>query len=203
MTRRPQLTRAALLLGIGLATARAHAEDPLGVYVGGALGQSRVATDGGSLTSEQFKENHSAYKVMLGLRPIPLLGAEVEYVDFGRPGGTAGPYTMKVALKGAAACGMVYLPVPVVDVYGKLGLARLQNSTSPIAYTGPVPPGGGTCVRNVTCDLAAFSRTDTSAAYGIGAQYRLGSLAVRGEFERYTVSGGNPMLWSLGLTWGF
>jgi hypothetical protein len=61
----------------------ARAADLLGLYLGGAFGQARV--DASLPNVEQFREDHSAFKIMAGLRPIPMLGAELEYVDFGHP----------------------------------------------------------------------------------------------------------------------
>jgi hypothetical protein len=73
----------------------AVAEDLLGLYVGGAIGQSQVEATGQTIyalgnvyhDTGSFKENHSAFKGMVGIRPISPLGAEVDYTDFGHPSG--------------------------------------------------------------------------------------------------------------------
>jgi len=67
-------------------------------------------------------------------------------------------------------------------------------------------PGVGTCqVNNPNC--AWFSRrssaTNTSLAAGAGAQVKLGAWALRAEYERFNVAGGNPGLASLAATWTF
>jgi opacity protein-like surface antigen len=169
----------------------ARAADPLGLYLGGAFGQARVDT---SLpNAEQFREDHSAFKIMAGLRPIPMLGAELEYVDFGHPGRFNGIGGSDVSMKGAAAFGMFYLPVPLVDVYAKGGLARLQS-------TANVNP----CL--MCLNPVAFPprrSTNTSWTGAAGVQFKLGSVAVRGEYERFNAAGGNPHLLSLGVTWSF
>src|SRR5215470_15469133 len=74
----------ACLLALGCGAAAAHAE-LLGMYVGGAVGQARieaaersVATSVGSVSTGSFAENHSAFKVMAGLRALSFVGAEVE-----------------------------------------------------------------------------------------------------------------------------
>src|SRR5450631_3144309 len=57
--------RAAALASIVLAVApagSANAEDLLGLYLGGAVGQSRVDADGSSFNTASFRENHSAFK---------------------------------------------------------------------------------------------------------------------------------------------
>lgn len=79
---------------------------------------------------------------MAGLRPISLVGAEVEYFDFGHPSEFAGtipsglvgvpsfPVSADVKVKGSAAFAVLYLPVPVVDVFVKLGAARIQTTSN-------------------------------------------------------------------------
>jgi hypothetical protein len=83
---------AAVLL-IALPSRQARAADSLGAYVGGAIGQSRVEATGQQIDARsrvifaigRFKENHSAFKVMVGIRPISLLGAELAYSEYGHP----------------------------------------------------------------------------------------------------------------------
>jgi len=193
----------------------ANAADPLGLYVGASLGQGRVET--GSFASPgpvagvvptlgNFKENHSAYKLMVGVRPISVLGAELDYIDFGHPSGSVsasgiGSASADVTLKGPAAFALLYLPIPVVDVYLKAGLARLQsNATVNVTLNGVACP-----ILNPNCALAqAHTSANTSTlAGGIGAQFKFGSAAVRGEYERFSAVGGNPALFSVGITWAF
>jgi opacity protein-like surface antigen len=205
-----------------VASAPTWAADPLGLYVGGAVGQAHVQADnlpnpdavsGFPSSIASFRENHTAYKFMVGLRPISLVGAEVAYVDFGHPTGTVGtltlagtipvPISADVKMKGTAAFGVLYLPVPVVDIYLKAGLARLQT-TEVTTFTLPAP--FATCVISggPNCTFSSrYSATNTGLALGAGAQFKFGSLAVRGEYERFSAAGGNPSLFSLGLTWTF
>ncbi len=173
----------------------ARAEDLVGLYIGGGIGQSRVEATSPAYGTEEFKANHSAFDVMLGMRPISLLGAEVSYIDFGHPSGNLGFFPANTEMKGAAAFGIVYLPVPVVDVYFKAGLARIEstvNGTYPI--TCGIPCGS---------NLFQLSRTNTSGAGGLGAQFKFGPVALRAEYERFNAAGGNPSLLSLGVIWTF
>ena len=133
---------------------------------------------------------------MAGLRPIPVLGAEIAYVDFGHPDRLAGlgpPGWSDVSMKGAAAFGMFYLPVPLVDVYAKGGFARLQST----ANVNPCPA----CINPVA--FPPLRRTNTSWAAGAGAQFKLASVAVRAEYERFNAAGGAPYLLSVGVSWTF
>jgi hypothetical protein len=184
--------------------------------VGGAIGQGRVET--GNLSSPssaipvlptlgEFKESHSAYKAMIGIRPISLVGAELAYIDFGHPSGTVGTggtanttASADVSLKGPAAFAILYLPVPVVDVYLRVGLARLQTkANATVTLTGPL------CIDTVAiCHYSGTSSANnTGVAAGVGAQFKWGAAAVRGEDERFSAAGGNPGLVSIGRTWTF
>ena len=169
-----------------LPCARTYAADLLGLYAGGAIGQSRVEASSQGYTPDSFKENHSAYKVMVGIHPLPLLGAEVDYIDFGHPRGNLDGQQADANLKGAAAFGVLYLPVPVVDVYAKAGISRLQSSLSSVVFPG-----------------FHLNRTDAHFAAGAGVQYKFNALAIRTEYEYFTAAGEHPNLLSLGLTWTF
>jgi hypothetical protein len=185
-------------------------------FAGGARGQfelgswalrdeyKRFITAGGPELPSAFKENHSAFRVVAGLRPIPLLGAELAHIDLGHPGGHFGGLPADASMKGTAALGVLYLPLrsPAVDIYAKAGIARLQSTAHSTAFV----PGVGTCsVNHPTCSLQPFQldRTDTSFAGGAGAQVRLGSWALRAEYQQFMAAGGHPGLLSVGFTWNF
>jgi opacity protein-like surface antigen len=103
-----------------------------------------------------------------------------------------------VSEKGADAFGVIHLSVPLVDVFVKAGLARLQSTLT------SVKGGVGTCtIASPNCALFRLDRTNTGFAAGAGAQVKFGSWAVRAEYERFNAAGGNPSLVSLGLTWTF
>jgi Outer membrane protein beta-barrel domain len=181
-----------------IASPQIHAQDDLlGLYGGGSVGQSRVEADAPQYTAYEFSEHHSAFKVMAGIRPISFIGAEIEYLDLGHPSTTLGGYEADASVKGGAAYGVLYLPmgVPLLDLFGKAGVARIETT-----FNGASTPYGCfTCI----APLFHFSRTDTNVAAGVGVQYRLGPVAIRGEYERFDTSDFNPTLLSLGLTWTF
>jgi opacity protein-like surface antigen len=177
----------------------ARAADLLGLYAGGAVGQADVnSRQSFNTESLDFDVHHDAWKVMLGVRPISLVGAEIEYVDFGQPHMNTGLGITSVEDKAAILSGMLYvpLPVPYFDVFAKLGLARLENDVTahlPLACPVGFP----------SCGLFQLNRTDTQLAYGGGAQIKIKSLSVRVEYQRIQSSSGTPELFSLGLTWSF
>jgi len=192
---------------VGVATIMASASalaqapmglNPLGLYIGGGVGESHVRND--SLSG--FVENHTGWKALVGIRPISILGAEIEYTDFGHPGATGvtvAPglaYNVDASQKAVSAFGLLYwpLPIPFFDLYGKAGIARLRSNIN------------ATCVTPATCGgNPSFSTetTDTRGAYGLGAQVKISSLGVRAEYERIQSSSGSPDLYSIIGTWTF
>jgi hypothetical protein len=160
-----------------IASGSARADD-IGVYLGGSLGaaQQNYDPDVYSVHGSQ-----TGYKFALGIRPIPIVAAEVSYIDFGRAfNGIDYADTHAV---GVFALG--FLPIPLVDVYGKVGLADWRTSAQ-----GPFFQG--------------FRTTGTDLAYGAGAGAHWGSFGARFEYERYQVSHSNDTgMASFGLTWTF
>lgn len=173
------------------------AGDLLGLYAGAAVGESRVALNSDGIALENFAESHSAFQLTAGVRPISSLGAEIDYIDFGHPSGTLDAAPANATLKGAALFGVLYLPVQVIDLYAKAGLARLQSTLN-----GQPAIGVALCL---PCgpELFQLNRTDTHFAAGAGAQYKLGAFALRAEYEYFNAGGVNPALVSLGITWTF
>jgi len=197
----------------------AQADDLLGLYVGAAYGQAHVRAQLNGLDSVAgplgslggFDNTNSAYQAMIGIRLLSFLGAEVTYMDLGGPSirGSGVPVPAvagsavtaeQVSQKGEAAFAMLYLPVPVIDVYVKAGLSRITTDMSATVSL----PGVGTCtVNNPNCGAIYASRStnDVGFAYGAGLQWKLGQWAVRGEYERFDAAGENPSLLSLGMTY--
>lgn len=195
------LGRRILLLtaGIGCLSSSAFADDPLGFYLGAGIGESEVRRE-----SYFFDEHHFAWEAFTGIRPIHFAGVELQYLDFGDP--HAGPnYNFASAnsdAKAVSLLGVGYLPlsVPFLDIYGKLGVARLHSKTSE-QIPGLCPPGAF-----CPLDFIAERHQDqwsTDLAYGGGAQAKFGAIAVRTEYERISVSGGSPDMFTFGVTWTF
>jgi hypothetical protein len=207
-------------VGATCASTASLADNLLGFYLGAAAGESHVRTSqeilGDTNYDYEFDATHSAWKATVGFRPISPLGVEFSYIDFGNPRSGSTIYGFGGLTQTDAnawtlvALGYLPLPVPYLDVYGKLGIARLYTKTTEV---GPVPVGalalpGAACPSSgcQTSGLAsAFNISDTSTdvAYGVGVQGKLGALAIRAEYERIGASGGNPDLISLGVTWTF
>ena len=183
------------------------ADNPLGIYVGAALGEAHVRSEelrSGETTPFTFDQSQFGWKVFLGARPLSVVGVELVYSDFGSvnaptPGAFA-YFNANSKQNAASAFGIGYLPLPVpyLDLYGKLGVAHLHTQ-SQVATQPFSCPAGSTC----TIYGVSQSQSSTDLAYGAGAQAKFGALAVRIEYERINASGGNPDLFSLGLSWAF
>lgn len=185
----------------------AEVTDPY--YVGVSVGQSSFQTTDSGVGS--FLAQPLSWKILVGTRPFSLLGAEIEYVDFGEAhSGESGQVTGSAGdARGGAAFAVGYLPVPIpnLDVFGKLGVARYRAAYQ---YSGDFP---NTCIVKPSIDeCVPVGRTTVSGAinaaglaYGIGAQYHFGAFAVRAEFERIGTaeSATAPSLLSVGLTYRF
>jgi opacity protein-like surface antigen len=215
MSLRSALALAALVIcSLGAMTV-ARADDPLGtlgLYIGAAYGQAHVRAQLDGLSGASgaigslgdFDSTNTAYQAMIGIRPVSFLGGEITYMDLGQrsiygpgeplPGGVGYVSGERVSQQGEAAFGMLYLPVPIVDVYIKAGLSRI---TTHMSATLQIPD-------NVVCDgcnAASAVHTDVGFAYGTGLQWKLGQWAVRGEYERFSAAGENPSLLSIGMTY--
>jgi opacity protein-like surface antigen len=181
---------------------QAVAGNLLGLYLGGAVGQSQldvgIPTVVAPFSTYNFKENHSGYEFMVGVRPISLLGAELEYLDFGHPSSSAGTMTNDVSIKGSGAFALLYLPIPIVDVFVKAGLAKLETSST--SYDPQVNCG---VAPNPNCPYASWHDTTTDFAAGAGIQFKFLSWAVRGEYQQFRVPGGSPKFLSIGVTYTF
>lgn len=163
---------AALLIGCGSAYA-----DNEGFYIDGSVGHSEEHFDS---TVFNVRGSDAGYQLGVGFRPISLFAGELDYVDMGRASGGenyADTY-------GITAFGVGFLPIPLVDVYGKLGAIEWRtNANSP---------------------TLSYHRTGTDLAYGVGAGMHWGALGARVEYERFEVSHASTMdLATIGLTWTF
>jgi opacity protein-like surface antigen len=193
----------AVMLGVSLP---ASADNLLGLYIGGGVGESHVRSDTGAFSNlNGFVENRTAWKALVGIRPISLLGAEFEYTDFGHPSeSSVGPippgfiYNVDASQKATSLFGLLYwpLPLPILDLYGKAGFSRLETKLN----------ASWRCVAPVTCVANPSYQqdsTDTRFAYGVGAQAKFLALGVRAEYERVSAPGGSPDLFSLIATYTF
>lgn len=206
-----ELAAAVFSLASFSAIASALAADPSGFYVGAAYGRAHVEAGpistpdgfGGTVLLDAPAFTHSAYQIMLGVRPVSFLGAEVTYMDFGQrfwPTPQAGLFIKagQASQKGEGVFAMLYLPVPVVNVYVKAGLSRITTDLSAVyEYFGVDNCAFTPCHYTSIAD----NTTDTRFAAGAGLQWKLGDWGIRGEYERFDAAAANPSLISIGIAW--
>ncbi|MBS0387200.1 MAG: outer membrane beta-barrel protein [Proteobacteria bacterium] len=164
-------------LALACAAPKAFSVDH-GFYVGAALGQ----TESGLRDSNfNFKDRNQGFKVIAGIRALSLLAVELNYIDLG----TSNVGAASARTKAGAGFVMGFLPIPLVDVYGKLGYVSWKTDAS-------------------APSLGTFRTTGSDLAYGAGVQLHFGSLSARLEYEAFDAqAAAKPTMLSLGATYTF
>jgi opacity protein-like surface antigen len=196
---------ATLAVGACAASTAALADNPAGFYLGAGVGYSTIRSDDPSYgLPGYFNDHQTAWKVIAGVRPVSILGAEFEYIDFGHPNHDYGYsgynyYGLDSHPRASALFGVGYLPLPIpfIDIYGKAGVARLETTVT--TFQGQACPAFQTCP-------GLYSRrdqTDNRFAYGVGVQSKFWGVSFRAEYERIRSPYGDPDALTVGATWTF
>lgn len=178
------MRRLLLIPLLALVVGSAHAADApdMSVYAGAGIMSSNVDNVEGT----GFNLDNTSFKALAGLR-FSLLGAEVDYYHLGNESRNFYFGGVNANAHAFAAYAVGYLPLPILDFYGKVGLDRWQLNGSSAS------PG-----------LFQFSDSGTQLAWGVGAQYHFGSLIGRLEYERLNMSGsGGARIVSLDVAYNF
>ncbi len=217
----------ALTLIGGLVCANAMAADgllglynPLRFYVGAGVGHATMNQTQFDSFGDYFHHVDGeplGWNAVIGVRPIPFLGAEAEYIDFGNKHVPAGPAYLvggetQQFLGGDAhdragavfAVGYLPLPLPWLEPFAKLGWAQIREHDS---YSGIYD---NVFVNGMPLGQASATQSThpSGTAYGAGLQFHVSQLSVRAQYERISGSRSfgewnNPTLLSLGLNWTF
>ncbi len=179
-----------VLLAFGTGSAVAAAP---GFYLGGSVGSSFVQDEdqidlGDRIESFHIDDNDFAWKGYAGIDILPWLGVEGGYVDFGNVDESRSTVRVKSSLDGWDAFAVGTIPIAFVDLFAKVGI---------ISYNLDV---------NLDTDRGQdhVSSSNEDIAYGVGAAFNFGKLAVRAEAERFDVSDVDDLyLLSAGITWRF
>jgi hypothetical protein len=185
------LVRFSWVAGIALmasALSCAARADDLGLYAGGSVGYSTQYIDAVSNGAEQ---HDTGWKIMAGIRPIPFLGAEVEYFNLGSPSKVIDQINVSAKSSGPAAFGMAYLPYGIGDLFVKVGGASMTTRANVLAN------GEDGFV------LYTSSQTNQVAAWGGGGQIKFDNAGIRLEYEGFNAPTGRQGLISAGFTWTF
>lgn len=173
-----------LMTGLFALSTGAHAADN-GIYIGAGVGQAAIKIDDAIATTD-FDGEDLGYKVIVGVRPLDWLAFEANYVNFGNPDDTVGGVKLKSEGDGFTGFAVGLLALGPVDLFAKAGViswdAELSNP-----------------------DFGARAKDDgTDFAYGVGVQFRLLSLGLRAEYERFDIDNiDDANMLSIGLTYTF
>jgi hypothetical protein len=148
-----------------------------GVYLGLGAERSDFNIDGALDNTDE------GLKLIGGIRLLDSFGLELNYADHGKATVPSGivcaaivgqncPDTSRVAAKTVAGYAVGFLDFPVLDLFAKVGLARMDGK-----LTTPNQP------------TFSFKDTDIDLAWGVGAQAHFGSLGARAEFEQFKLFG--------------
>jgi len=162
----------AALLGAPAAVA---ADVDTGLYVGVGVGQSFVNTSVGDVEIDfDLDDEDMAWKGLVGYRIGKHLGVELAYRDLGATQSTDGDASIETDQTAFDLQAMGMLPVGPFDVFAKFGVASWDADGK--WDNGIDPPETG-------------SDDGTDMMWGLGAQFRLGSIGIRLEYEDIDAEG--------------
>jgi hypothetical protein len=183
-TRACKLALALLLVTPGVALSADN-----GFYFGGAA--SDVSSDYTIPVSAGAVEDDDGFKLIGGMRPLDSFAIEANYVDLGTASASLNvvcvtlpcPSQFDVDTRALSVSAVGLFTLPLVDLYGRVGVARWEAERQ----------------------TAVFSQKNegTDPTYGAGVQLRLGSFALRVEYERFELGDDSADLRSIGFTYTF
>lgn len=136
-----------------------------GFYVGGGILQSRF--DSSNFSVEDIDNDDISWKILAGFRLTPNFAIEGAYSRFGESTAPSvavgGPFEARA--NGFSAFGVGIWPVGPVDLFVKAGAARIDAKGN----VGAV----------------FFRDKEVEFAYGAGAQFNMGALGLRAEYEKF------------------
>jgi len=177
-----------LLLPFGVANAADG-----GFYIGGSVGQATLELPPDP--DFDFNEDDTAWKLLAGYNwdlGTFDIGVEAGYVYLGEPGIGDSTASLQFEIGGFNAFGIAGFEIGPFDLYAKAGF---------IAWDVEAKIGGD----EVPPEFQ-FSDTETGTdfGYGIGAQWNLGKLGIRAEYEGYDIPDTDTVyMLSLGLVYRF
>ena len=192
------MRRLILLTVLVLGSTVARAENGL-FYLGAGVTSSSLVDTYQTYTPTPTELKNTSWKAFAGVRPFKWMAVEVNYIDLGS--GSTKPFFSNTnsatthsdgTAWAAYVVGFLPVPLPVVDFYGKAGVARwkLNSSLTQSFYGFPQPPPP---------DTFSTSHTGTDFAWGVGAQAHISIAGVRLEYEGFDVNGSTAKVASLSV----
>ena len=172
-------------LAAGLAAFPARSADN-GIYLGGSVGAAGVkADDSFDGSSFDYDAGSTGYKLIAGWRFLDWLAVEADYVDLGAGDDKVQGVEIETDINGVSLSAVGFLPIGPVDLLARAGA---------IDWSADIRAPG----------IGGFSDDGIDFTWGVGAQFRVWSLAIRAEYEQFDVTDADTVdLISLGVTWTF
>jgi outer membrane protein with beta-barrel domain len=192
------MRRLVLLAVLALGTTAAQADSGLFYLGAGVTDSSLTANNGGFIAYAPTDLKHNEWKAFAGVRPLNWLAVEADYIDLGS--GSSGStlsdtftsYTHADSSAWAAyAIGFLPVPLPMVNFYGKVGVACWQLKENLIDVSNFPPP---------STSIYPRSLSGTDFAWGIGVQAHVKMFGVRLEYEGLEVNNNTANVASLSVS---
>jgi len=170
-----------LLISACLAAPGAAFAADNGFYLG--LASSDVSSNYGAASfSSSGADDDRGLKAIVGFRPLDGFAIEANYVDMGETRAVYPSTTLSIDSDALSVSAVGLIALPLVDLYGRLGMAHWESKTE---------------------FLGTRKESGTDPTYGAGAQFRVGSFALRFEYERFEIEDDSSDLVSVGFTYTF
>ena len=183
---RKTIAAAALATSCSLLSLPALSADN-GIYLGASLGQSSVQFDdniGGQ--NLNFDASATGFKAIAGWRFLDWVAVEANYVDLGSGDDNVHFQRIESDVNGVALSAVGFVPIGPVDLFARVGAVNWNADRD--------APNLG----------VSSSEDGTDLTYGVGAQFRVWSLSIRGEYEVFDISNADTVdMFSIGVTWTF
>lgn len=182
MTRKLSAVALVFILA-GLAGTVARADDKKGLYIGAGAGYGSQEFE---ISTENFKDNTTAWKGFVGYRFMRFIGFEASYVDFGKASDDISGQNVDVKTHGEVAEITGTLPLgSFFEIYGKAGYLWWNTDVS------------GSSNSN--------SNSGDDPVYGAGARLIFGKrFGLRLEYEKFDIKDTKSVyLTTAGLEWRF
>jgi hypothetical protein len=177
------LLTAIIATAAGFASLPASAVDN-GIYLGASVGQGGVQSDN-AYDGFDFDASSTGYKLIGGWRFLDWLSVEANYLDLGTGNDKIEGVKVQSDVSGASLSAIGFLPVGPVDLFARVGAVNWNADLDVSGFSGKLSDDG------------------TDLTYGIGAQFRVWSLSIRGEYEIFDIEGADVDMISVGVTWTF
>ena len=172
-------------IAAGIAAVPAQAADN-GIYLGGSVGAAGVKADESFEGSNfNYDAGSTGFKLIAGWRFLDWLAVEADYVDLGSGNDKVQGVELETDVSGVSLSAVGFLPLGPVDLMARAGAINWSADLR--------SPGFG-----------SISDDGTDFTWGVGAQFRVASLAIRAEYEQFDIADANTVdMISLGVTWTF